>query len=361
MPNRYLTGIQKIVLQAGHGGGDPGATGNSSTENVETNQIVARLARILRFNNLNVVIDPDLSLANAVSYVNRNYKFGQDWLLEIHKDSAAADPNLLRNRMGIYYYGGDIDSQNIAQSMIQIMESNGASPASWANPDTVSRFGRLGWIRDTIPLAHLIECGFMQDDIGDVADEKYAKWVAQAICGVLEKPFLYDLDQAKIVTPTNTPSISSNNDPWKNIANFDTLPNASYYKDCYKNNDWGRILTDIKDRDLEVDYWKAQEAQNNSRITDLKNQIKDLQSKLQNSTPTSPSNTTDLVSYLSGYDYANLPFDITQAVTSNNLAFVLERFKGINSNYNNLYNTNQQLKSQAELIRDKAQTLVSSF
>jgi N-acetylmuramoyl-L-alanine amidase len=358
MPNRYLANIKRVVLQAGHGQGDPGSVANGFTENAENNQIVARVARMLRYNNIETVVDPDLSLVNAINYVNQNHKFGEDWCIEIHKDSAdGVDPASLKDRLGVYYYGGDPDSQAIATQMAQVFKNNGASSLCWARPDTAGRFGRLGWIRDTIPLSHLIECGFIQAGVSDGDDERYAKWVAQAICDALGKGFKYDLDQPA-PTPTNPNQASK---PWANYLDFEKLPNAQYYINSYQNNDWTRILGDIYDRDREIYYNKITLAQNAQRITDLENQLKIAQSQIPAQNPPANPTNSDLTSFLNNYDYTGLPFDITQAVGTNNLTFVLDRFKGVNSNYSNLQSRDQILKSQAELIRDKAQALVSGF
>ena len=366
MPNRYLANIKRVVLQAGHGQGDPGSVANGFTENFENNQIVARLARMLRYNNIETVVDPDLGLTNAINYVNQNHKFGEDWCIEIHKDSVAGvDPASLRDRLGVYYYGGDPDSQAIATQMAQIFKNNGANPLSWARPDTVGRFGRLGWIRDTIPLSHLIECGFIQADVSDNGDERYAKWVAQAICDALGKAFKYDLGQSTptpIPSPSPTPTSPAQTvKPWANYTNFEKLPNAQYYISSFQNNDWGRILGDIYDRDREVSSNKLTLAQNAQRITDLENQLKIAQSQIPAQNPSANPINSNLTSFLNNYDYAGLPFDISQAVGNNNLTFVLDRFKGVDSNYNNLLARDRILKVQAERIRDQAQALISGF
>src|SRR6476646_643094 len=242
MPNRLLQNVKRVILQAGHGGGDPGTKENGTTENTETNQIVSRVARILRFNGIDTVIDPDLSLAQAIQYVNQHYKFGSEWVLEIHKDSASIDPNQLRDRIGVYYYGGSADSQAIADQMAASFRANDANRLSWSRPDTAGRFGRLGWIRDTIPLAHLIECGFIQDYIDDAADEKYARWVAQAVVEALGKTYRYDLGQ---------PAAQPQPQPWDTIPDFDQNTLAEYYKSLYRSNNWRGILGDINDRDKE--------------------------------------------------------------------------------------------------------------
>lgn len=349
MPNPYLTSVRRVVLQAGHGQGDPGAVANGTTENSENNQIVSRVARMLRFNKIETVIDPDLGLVNAINYVNQNHKLGQDWCLEIHKDSATGvDSAALENRLGVYYYAGDSDSQAIATQMSQIFKKNGANNLSCARPDTVARFGRLGWIRDTIPLAHLIECGFIQADTGDASDERYAKWVAQAICDALGKTFMYDLTQS------NNPVDSK---PWLRIADFEKLPNAEYYISSFNSNNWGRILSDISDRDREVSYDKTILAQNSRQIKDLENQLKDAQNKL--ASQTQPK--SNLIDFLNKFDYAGLPFDITESISTNNLTFILNRFKAIDSNYKNTLARDQILKSQTETIRDQTQVLINGF
>jgi len=354
MPNRYLTNIKRIALQAGHGQGDPGAVANGTTENAENNQIVARIARILRFNKIETVIDPDLGLVNAINYANQNHKLGEVWCLEIHKDSAAGiDPASLKDRLGVYFYGGDPDSQAIATQMSQIFRRNGASQSSWARPDTVARFGRLGWIRDTVALSHLIECGFIQADNSDSGDERYAKWVAQAICDALGKPFVYDLDKQ----PSNPSSPNQTTVPWTDIADFEKLPNAQYYINSFNNNDWRKILGALNDRDREISFNKTTLAQNSQRVTDLENQLKEVRDRLSNLSPTK----SNLIDFLDKYDYAGLPFDITEAIGSNNLTYILDRFKAVNSNYTNILARDQILKSQAEVIRDKAQVLINGF
>ena len=153
-------------------------------------------------------------------------------------------------KMGIYYYGGNSDAEKIAKDMIQNMIQNGASNKSWVKPDTASRFGRLGWIRDTQPFTLLIECGFMQDLIDDNADEKYAKWVAQALCAVFEKAFKYDLDK---------PATNSEKPSWKSKYPIETEPEWQYInKDNEKYQRWvneGNIIAladELTDRVQEI-------------------------------------------------------------------------------------------------------------
>jgi len=189
-----LRKIRRIVLQAGHGGlkgerFDPGAIGpKGETENHEVTQIIGHLERILKESGVAVLVAPDARLSPSIRWVNTNCN-SADWLIEVHKDSAGKMSPSLRRRMGVYYLGGDKGSQDVADAMARQFILAGANPTSWSRPDTVSRHGSLGWIRDTKYVAHLVECGFMQDDLSDNEDKFYAVALAAAICACLSVKF----------------------------------------------------------------------------------------------------------------------------------------------------------------------------
>lgn len=186
--------IRRVVLQAGHGGlageqFDPGALGpNGERENTEVRQIIGHLDRILQVVGVPTLVAPDARLAPSIRWINANCN-SSDWVIEVHKDSAASMSPSLRRRMGVYYLGGDKGSQEVADAMARQFILAGAHPSTWSRPDTVSRHGSLGWLRDTKPVAHLVECGFMQDDLSDNADKFYAIAMAAAICTCLNFKF----------------------------------------------------------------------------------------------------------------------------------------------------------------------------
>lgn len=189
-----LRNIRRVVLQAGHGGlageqFDPGAVGpKGETENREVTQIINHLQRILTEAGVRVIVAPDSRLSPSIRWVNANCT-SADWVIEVHKDSAAAMSPSLRRRMGVYFVGGDKGSQEVADAMARQFVQAGAHQTSWSRPDTVSRHGSLGWLRDTKCVAHLLECGFMQDDLSDVEDRFYAIASAAAICTCLGVKF----------------------------------------------------------------------------------------------------------------------------------------------------------------------------
>jgi len=188
-----LEPVNRIILSPGHGGlqgenFDPGATYEANTENGEAKQIINKLVPKLTNRGLVVVVIPDYGLSKTVAYINAQYESFTDWAFEIHKDSVAAfDDRRMRRRAGIYYHPLSSESKEIAEQMVGVYKRRGAHKTSWSRPDTDSRHKRLGWIRQTKMLSHLIECGFMQDDLGDASDEFYASIIAEGILSCLDK------------------------------------------------------------------------------------------------------------------------------------------------------------------------------
>ncbi len=192
MKHPRLESINRIILQAGHGGLDdknyvPGAVDpkTGAKENIEVKQIITKLSHKLTQNGLTVVVTPDYGLTRAVEYINANYDSNTDWAFEIHKDSAGNFNDKMIKRMGVYYHPDSYVSKDIAEVLATEFKRSGASSTSWARSDTESIHGRLGWIRGTKMLAHLIEAGFIQDRTDDIADEFFAEAIARSICFAL--------------------------------------------------------------------------------------------------------------------------------------------------------------------------------
>ena len=62
-------------------------------------------------------------------------------------------------------------------------------------PDSSTRHGRLGIIRDTKPTAYLLELGFIQNDLETVR-QKAAIALAQGILKYLNKPLMTEIQLA---------------------------------------------------------------------------------------------------------------------------------------------------------------------
>lgn len=179
--------LHRVLLQAGHGGTDPGAVANGTTENKECNQVIALAVPILKARGVNVVHMADLPFTQSIAEVNRISTLG-DWAIEVHMDSFSTYNSFsMDDRYGVYHLGGNFRSWEIGEVMLKKWRQLGANKTSWNRADTLVRFGRLGWIRDTKPTAHLVELGFIQDSQGAIDDQLHAKLLTEAICAVMGK------------------------------------------------------------------------------------------------------------------------------------------------------------------------------
>lgn len=187
---------KRIILAAGHGGGDPGSIGQGTTEAATVVDITNRLADKLRADGqVEVVVVPhELGLVDGINWINARYKSLNDgYCLEIHKNAAVG-----AHGVEVWFYSGDAASQDKAQRILNGLVTTGL-PNRGVKGDATNRYGRLGFIRDTNPWAGLAECGFITDG-GDFLDpDRYAEALK---LGVLN---LWDLKPVVKPAPVPTP------------------------------------------------------------------------------------------------------------------------------------------------------------
>lgn len=183
---RLLQDPTVIVLAAGHGGRDPGVTHGQHNERDQAIIITDRVAELLRTNGVEVEVAPHgQDTHESIPWVNSNFSFGDAWALELHRDSASGlDQDDASRRCGIYY-GTSESSRDVGEFVRRSFLLNGTHRNSWARPDTASRFGRLGWIRQTRPAAHLLELGFIQGR----NDDNHLNWLATIAASVIFEAF----------------------------------------------------------------------------------------------------------------------------------------------------------------------------
>ena len=171
-----------VVLSAGHGGGDPGTVIGDFKEADEAIIMVDEIAKQLKKKGITVDVVPhENGLKTAIQYVNARYDTGDAWAIEIHRSSADGLPVKQGSlRCGVYYYPSQASTE-IGIFMANALKRFGADGTSWARPDTESGFTRLGWIRDTKPVAHLLELGCMEGDNSKKHLLKLAKIAVQSI------------------------------------------------------------------------------------------------------------------------------------------------------------------------------------
>ena len=175
--------IQKrVILAAGHGGGDSGAVGQGTTEAHETIQITDRVAQVLRDNGVEVHVVPhSLGLGDTINWINARFKGLEDGLaIEIHKNSGGGTGN----EVWTPSYP-DATSKSNAAKIVEAMTNSTGLRNRGVKEAQNNRWGRLGFTDDTHPYALLIEAGFIDvDSNGDDADAKFAQGIAQGVLNV---------------------------------------------------------------------------------------------------------------------------------------------------------------------------------
>jgi len=99
-----LQAPETLVLAAGHGGSDSGATFGSFKERDQAITIVDRTAELLSSRDVNVVVAPHAHDTDVtIGWINRKYSFGEAWVLEVHRDSASGlGEDDASRRCGVY-------------------------------------------------------------------------------------------------------------------------------------------------------------------------------------------------------------------------------------------------------------------
>lgn len=173
---------KRIILAAGHGGGDSGATGQGTTEAAEVIDIVNRAAQKLKADGqVEVIVVPhELNLKDQIDWVNARYDSLDDgYALEVHKNATV-------NAHGVegWYYHDDEQSKNLMAKVTGFVSAVAGLTLRGNFPDTQNRWGSLGWIEETNTAAGLLECGFVSDGgdpVGPVANDKYAQGIFEGV------------------------------------------------------------------------------------------------------------------------------------------------------------------------------------
>ena len=181
--------INKIILAAGHGGGDPGAVAQGSTESQETIQIVDRSAAKLRQWGVDVVVVPhELGLVEQINWVNARYKnLNSGLAIEVHKNAGGGHGSEVWCPS---HSDTDDDTtiEDAAKAIARRLALETNQPNRGLKFAQNNRFGRLGWTDDTNTYALLIEAGFIDSDpIDDAFDDRYAAGIAKGVMDFLGK------------------------------------------------------------------------------------------------------------------------------------------------------------------------------
>lgn len=175
--------FKHVFIVAGHGGvneKDVGTTydnfltpedGDIVTERMITKSVGAMVASALGEYAIPIGIDESLTVPQKISKVNaickrKGLDHTNSLLVSLHVDWYKAPSGF-----GAYYYDGSEESKRFANHLCGALSTATKRSHLWTRPDTSSRFGRIGIVRDTKPLATLVELGDMQEDLATLIGE----------------------------------------------------------------------------------------------------------------------------------------------------------------------------------------------
>lgn len=144
---------------------DNGAVANGLTEYQIVRKVANQLLKIYKGKHKLSILPEWLNLQERVKFINANAKTG-DICIELHMNAGPA----VASGNEVYYHADYPVIKPRADKISKTLEKSMWVIARGAKPDTATRFGRLGFCRDTSPEAYLIELGFItnMDDVDDV-------------------------------------------------------------------------------------------------------------------------------------------------------------------------------------------------
>lgn len=192
--------LRGIFIVAGHGLGssgatDNGASGNGTTERKEVLEVAYDLLHRLwvdpdlrsqNVESIGVGIETRMRLIDKISEVNRacgvrGWSKHDALLISVHIN-AASNPSA---RGLEAWYSENEATQNFAANLVLQMAHTTGLPlrANPVMPTSANRWGRLGIVDDTTPLACLVECGFISnaEDAAFLKNEQLDDKVAEGL------------------------------------------------------------------------------------------------------------------------------------------------------------------------------------
>lgn len=165
-----------ICLSAGHGAGDPGAVHKDLTEEALTKAITKRAVEMIRKHGVGCLEVPDnLTLIQTIQWINaRGDQI--DICVDVHINSGGGT-----GVEGWNYQGGPNESDKLSQTLANCCAIETGLPNRGIKDESTNRFGKLGFIHDTDPIAALIECGFIDGDYNFLRVDSNLTKMAQGV------------------------------------------------------------------------------------------------------------------------------------------------------------------------------------
>ncbi|MCI6886003.1 MAG: N-acetylmuramoyl-L-alanine amidase [Lachnospiraceae bacterium] len=171
---------KKVIIDAGHGGEEPGATYQGRQEKNDTLRLALAVGQILSDHGVEVsytrVTDVFQTPFEKAQIANRS---GSDYLLSIHRNAMPVSGTASGTETLVYEDGGD--AARMAANINEQLEKTG-----FHNLGTIERPGLIILRRSEMP-AVLVEAGFIDNEADNVFFDTHFDAIANAIAeGVLE-------------------------------------------------------------------------------------------------------------------------------------------------------------------------------
>lgn len=156
--------MKTVVLSAGHSTSDPGAVRGTTKESFLTMEIVKYATEIIQKHDVVCLNVPDhLSLLDTIKYIN-NLNRDIDACVEVHINAGGGQGV---EAWCYYDYATrkrSKQSELLSQFLVEAVcvETNMAKRGVF--DESIIKYGRLGFVHDTKPIASLVECGFIDNE-----------------------------------------------------------------------------------------------------------------------------------------------------------------------------------------------------
>lgn len=182
-----------VCLNAGHSFTSPGASKGNLVEKDLNMDIVEKAAEILRIHGVDTLTVPDdLSLIATIQWINK--RAGQiDITVACHVNAGKG------TGVEAWHYKNSAMSKELGQFLVDAVVAETGMKKRKVKDESKNRYGKLGFVHDTYPLAALIETGFLNNEADrkilskEEGRMKIAKGVARGILGYFELDWKPDL------------------------------------------------------------------------------------------------------------------------------------------------------------------------
>lgn len=154
---------RRVIIAAGHGGGDNGAVARGRKEAAECVDIVNRTVAKLRTDGRieTIVVPHAFNLPQQIAWLNARFPQRESgYAVEVHKNAAGSTATGVE----AWYLTGNNEAGNKAKTVLGELARVSRLRNRGIKKDVDYRGGSLAWVRQTKPWAGLFECGFITAD-----------------------------------------------------------------------------------------------------------------------------------------------------------------------------------------------------